>query len=301
MDLPQPPTRLGMVVRGAEPAATCPGQVCASKAPVIYTDASEVRPGGAVERYKAANPAGLVVLEMRAPLPDSGKEPDASAAARKRWDQIAAQIWHWSDEQKAMVDFLDVTPGSIEITSQEAAKYYDQYLDVLTGVVTENRFRPIIAAYTAATAPGTWRDWDILGPHFWNVWRDRARAGGAIIFEADANYRVPDMQSTSASLIFGYQRMYECILKNEPSLINTPVIVLVNRFAIPGDGDPQRENKLAWLAWYDRQVCADPDVLGVALDVGVGAGPESAPLHSFVDWYVGYVDERSPKAAPPAD
>ena len=55
--------------------------------------------------------------------------------------------------------------------------------------------------------------------------------------------------------------------------------------------------RLEWLAWYDRQVCADPDVLAVALDTGLGTGPESAPLQSFIDWYADYVGDRFSEAA----
>jgi hypothetical protein len=201
-----------------------------------------------------------------------------------------------------MVDFLDTTPGPIAINTEAAAKYYNQYLEVLTRIVAENRFRPVIAAYNAATVPSDWHDWTVLGPHFWDIWRNRARAGGAVIFHGDANYPFPEVEAPGAGLVFGYRRMYECILRNEPSLIAAPVIVLMSKLGIPRAGDPQREKKLArrqeWLAWYDRQVCADPDVLAVALDAGVGTGAESTPPRSFIDWYVDHVGRSTQVPAP---
>ena len=117
------------------------------------------------------------------------------------------------------------------------------------------------------------------------------------LFHADANYRYPDADAPGSDLLFGYRRMYQCIVRTEPSLIDVPVIVIMGRFGIPEPDDRDREAKLEWLAEYDRQVCADPDVLGVALDVGLGTEPESAALRSFTDWYAGYVKGRSDTTA----
>jgi len=293
---PQPPTKLGMFVFSEKRMSPPVKRVCASKAPLIYTGPSEIRPGGAIETYKKANPNGLVVVRMRSALPTPQEEPDPEAAARKRWDAIAAEfVSRLTDKQRTMVDFVDATPDGAQLQTKEEIGYVTKYMNVLAQRLLDNGFRPIIAAFDARTLPITREDWGRY-ESFKSFLRDKGRRGGALIYHADVTSYTKDVLAAEAGIL-KHRQMYRYLLKFSNWLLAAPVIIIPqNRCSQDGQSGVGTAEFREWLTWLDSEACKDPDVLGIALyKVGRPETSKWSDLSALVDWYVGYVNERAPK------
>lgn len=269
MKLPQPATKLGLALSSGVSSVK-------AKAPMLYTSPNEVK-SGAVSAYKKANPGGITIVDFKAGLPDISQEKDPQAAAQARWDTLNKAISRWTSEQRASVDYIDATPGPLTIRESKFGDYFTAYMRTLTGKIIEAGFKPVVAAFNTACVPADGRDWDLLGDNFKQLWRERKEQGGVVIFNADAIVIAKDAKSIYVTKVFGYKRIYEGLLKLDPSMFGMPIVVVIDKMNLPGGTDADSVQKLKaredWLKWFDSTVCADPDVLAAAVNPGDVSAP----------------------------
>lgn len=297
---PKPATKMGLAVRSSngDPSTR---KALAIGGPVLYTSPDEIRPGGAIETYKVANPKGTVIVDFRSPLPNEKTVPDARKAAEDRWNQIAAVISKWTDTQRKMVDFLDTSPGPVTIRHDKdvpSPRYYADYLNTISQKVIESGFKVILETFNTSSIPADGRDWDTLGHGFWDAWKRAKEGRGAVIVLVDATYPTMDRNYPASQFHFAYKGIYRSLLRLEPELFGVPIIIMAERLDLPRVLDARGQQKLAtrkqWLEWYDQQLCADIDVMAVIVNPGIEGTPNIGQK-SILDWYTNYMRTRARK------
>ena len=301
MVLPKPPTKMGIALRSFTSDLSVRNALNAG-GPILYTTPEEVRPGGLVELYKSTNPNGKVIVDFRSPLPDEKSVPDARKAAEDRWNQIQTLISQWDEKQRRLVDYLDTSPGPVTIRHDKdipSARYYADYLNTIAQKVIDSGFKVILETFNTSSIPADGRDWDTLGHGFWDAWRRAKEGRGAVIVLVDATYPVMDRNHPASQFHFAYKGIYRSLLRLEPELFGVPIILMVERMDLPRVLDAQGEKRLAarkaWLAWYDQQLCEDPDVMGMIINLGISDVP-TVGQKGILGWYTNYIKSSIKKS-----
>ena len=294
-DWPRPPTALGMCVLGEQSMSDEVQAVCNSAAPVIYTTPDEVKSGGAIDVFKAANPDGIVIVNMQSKMPDRSQQPNGTDAANDRWDAMLEVLGRMTTAQREKIDFVDATPGPVDLPTTADVDYFGDYMDRLRQKLSDQGFRTIIATFDPSTLPVDAADWAVFSP-FDSAWKNAGKDGGAVLYQSGVTSYAKS--ADTASGLLKYRQCYAYLLKYRTWLLSAPVFVMLgdgeDMRTVPDAVGGKRRAKLGqmadWLGWFDSEANKDPDVLGI-LPFKVGAPyayPES-DLGGLVDWYTNYV------------
>lgn len=296
---PRPPTVLGICVLSEEHMSSAVREVCTSGMPILYADPSEVRPGGAIQLFKQSNPNGLVIAGMRSALPYPD-EPDPAAAATKRFNAAWKVLSSMTSGERAMITWVDASPGPVDIDTTAKASYFSTYMKTLREKFSQNGMRSVIATFSPSTLPADQAGWDMLST-FHDPWYDAGRAGAVMVYQTGVPSYVKSVSAHEDGML-KYRQSYAWLLKYKPWMLWTPMVILVgdgNEMKTVPDAIDQRPTDglgqfKDWLAWFDAEANKDIDVKGIAVfKVGASYDYPASDLSNLSEWFTGYMSNRT--------
>jgi len=296
---PRPKMVLGMHVLSEKTISDAVRTVCNAPAPIMYADASELKAGRAIALFKQANPNGIVIVGMRSRLPYP-EEPNPESAANKRWTAISKVLNSFTSGEKALITYIDASPGPVRIDNSEQAAYFATYMRVLREKLSQNGFKSIIGAFDPSTLPTNKTAWDLLQPYR-DVWYEAGRAGCAAMYQTGVTSYVKSTSAQAEGLL-KYRDCYSYLLKYYPWMVVTPIIVMIgdgqDLKTIPDAFSRRTKEGLGqftnWAEWADIEINKDPDVLGALLfKVGAPYAYPASDLGNAAEWFAEYVQERT--------
>ena len=252
--------------------------------PIVKTCESCADRGWAVKRH---NPRAVWVVGVGVSLDAKKQTPREAAEAVYR--HVSERFAKVPAEMRARVDFLGVAPNMWEPKSVEDARWYSEYLCELLPHARAWGPRPVVLnsgvgglpvgdnpAVLDAMAPGL-----RLAHHLGGAW---ACHGYTLDYSKDAEHE--------SWYSLRYRRAYDHFRTHHPDLMTFPMILLEG--GVDKAGDPDKDGYLArgdlrrfadWLAWYDREIMKDDQVLGVTLfKIGSPGTWKSFDLEPMTPW-----------------
>lgn len=283
-----PVTKIGLNYIGGD-STTTKKLIDTGNLPVLRTGINEI--SGLIPYYRQRNPNGVVAVAMVGDNIDTTKDPVSEA--QRRWNNyLSPRLSGLTPSQKAMVNYLEVSPNMREPHSVAEAQWWSTYAQTLCPLVGTAGFKPMIYTIGVGGIPTDTSILQAMIPSF----RAAHQYGGGWAYHGYTIHYTKDV-GVENWYSLRFRQTYSFFASYAPDLLDMKLVLAEGGVDYAGNPPTDgyayrgsREQYADWLVWYDNQIKQNSYVVGVAL-FKIGGGPEtwsSFDLDPMLPWMTSY-------------